>query len=77
MSTPNDIVHQIITQQQREAQGARMEAMVVAMTEQALAMKAQAALAEKSQRSAFWFALCSVIVAGGSLAVAILALTLG
>ncbi len=77
MSTPHDIAHQIITQQQRELQGQRLEAMVAAMTEQALAMKAQAQLAEKSQRSAFWFALLSVVVAGGSLAVAILALTLG
>ncbi|WP_417510592.1 hypothetical protein [Microbacterium sp.] len=77
MSTPHDIAHQFRTQAQKDEENETLAALVLVMSDQAEAMKAQAAAARQAQRTAWWFSFLSVFVAAGSLVVAVLALTLG
>ena len=77
MSDPHAIVHQLRTQAQTDEQNQLLAALVETMSGQAAVMKEQAEAASASQRSAWWVSLASVVVAAGSLVVAILALTLG
>lgn len=77
MSDPFSIVHQMRTQAQNDEQNQLLAALVETMSGQAAVMKEQAEAASASQRAAWWISLASVLVAAGSLSVAILALTLG
>lgn len=77
MGDPFSIVHQMRTQAQNDEQNQLLAALVETMSGQAAVMKEQAAAASASQRAAWWISLASVLVAAGSLSVAILALTLG
>lgn len=77
MSTPHEIAHFFRSQAQKDEENETLSALVVVMSDQAEAMKAQAVAAGQSQRAAWWFSFLSVCVAAGSLTVAILALTIG
>lgn len=77
MSNPHEIVHQLRTQAQNEEQNALLAQLVKTMSSQAKVMQQQAETAKASQRSAWWISLATVFIAAGSLAVAILALTIG
>lgn len=76
MTSPHDVLHQYRSRAQTDEQNAILADLVEVMAEQAEVLKVQAATAQSSQRSAWRLSICTIVVAAGSLAVAILALIL-
>lgn len=75
MTSGWDIAHQYKTQAQKDKEIAELGRLVDLASKQAEALKVQAETAERAQRSAWWFSASTLLVALGSLAVAILTLT--
>lgn len=80
----SDTFHQYATQALQREQNKALQALVDVTSQQASSierqaetMRAQADDARASQRRAWWISLSAVIVAAGSLVVAVLALLLG
>lgn len=70
MSDPHSIVHGLRTETQRAEQNAALSELVKVLRE-------QAADARASARRAWWVTIATVVIAAGSLSVAIIALTIG